>query len=586
MASVGETEFLDTAAVFLGAAVVAVPIFKRLGLGSVIGYLAAGAAIGPFGLRLVPDVETVVGIAEFGVVLLLFVIGLELRPARLWRLRMEIFGLGLLQVAVTAAALYAILLGIGFGGAAGVITALALALSSTAFGVQILREKGDMGAPYGTRAFSILLFQDIFIVPLLALVAFLSPGAAGEPLDWTAAAAALGAVAALVAVGRFGLRPLFVLVARAKADEVFTASALLVVVGSALLMHAVGLSMAMGAFIAGVLMAETEFRHQLETDIEPFRGLLLGLFFMSFGMTVDWSLVADEILLVIGGALGLFALKAAILAGLARAMGSGGSDALRIGATLGQGGEFGFVVFAAAAGTGLLGGEARSILSAIVTISMLATPFAIRAAERALPKAKEDADDDLQHLKGSKVAPKSRIIVAGFGRVGQVVARVMRLRGYDVTLIDNAPRRIRMAATFGNQVYYGDATRLDVLRSAGAEAADIVFLCIDDRDGARDAVERIRERFPKTAIFADTYDRFSEWELRQAGAHDVVRETFESAIELARRGLRHLGDGDAAEELIEEFRRRDAELARLQNEYGAHAGLAKLREKYSLEAPG
>jgi Kef-type K+ transport system membrane component KefB/voltage-gated potassium channel Kch len=483
--------------------------------------------------------------------------------------------------------LFALDLLFGFSWQAALVIATALALSSTAFGVQILREKGDMASAYGTRAFSILLFQDIAIVPLLALVAVLSPGAAGEGMDWTTAAAAVGAVVALILVGRFGLRPLFTLVARAKADEVFTASALLVVVGSALLMHAVGLSMAMGAFIAGVLLAETEFRHQLETDIEPFRGLLLGLFFMSFGMTVDWSLVIENIFVVLGGAVGLFALKAALLAALAAMMGSPRRDALRIGATLGQGGEFGFVLFAAAAATGLLSTETRSLLTAVVTISMLLTPFAIRAAERAVPHGDaEDHEEGLDRLDGAKHAPKARIIVAGFGRVGQVVARVMRLRGYDVTLIDNSPRRIRMAATFGNQVYYGDASRLDVLRSAGGESADIIFLCIDDRDGARDAVSRIRERFPDAAIFADTYDRFSEWELREAGATDVVRETFESAVELARRGLHHLGDADVAEELIEEFRRRDAELARLQNEYGAHAGLEKLREKYSLEAPG
>ena len=583
MAAAGDTGFLETTAVFLGAAVVAVPLFKRLGLGSVIGYLAAGTAIGPFGLRLVTDADKILHIAEFGVVLLLFVIGLELRPARLWRLRAEIFGLGLAQVAATGAALFAILGAFGLDWRGSLVVGAGLALSSTAFAVQILREKGDLARPYGRRSFSILLFQDLAIVPLLAMVALIAPGRNDAPFDWLAAALALGAILALILAGRYALRPLFTLVARTGADEVFTAAALLVVVASALLMHFVGLSMALGAFLAGVLLAETEFRHQLESDIEPFRGLLLGLFFMSFGMTVDWPLVGREVLLVVGGALGLFALKAALLWGLARAFGSSAPDAVRIGATLGQGGEFAFVIFAAAAATGSLSLQLNSLLSAVVTLSMVLTPLAIRLAGRLQPRVVDDGDG----LEDVSRAPNARIIVAGFGRVGQVVARVMRLRGHDVTLIDNSPPRIRMAATFGNKVYYGDARRLDVLKSAGAEQADIIFLCIDDRDGARAAVEKIRERFPHPAIFADTYDRFSEWELRNAGAEEVVRETFESAVELSRRALLRLGDADdAVAELIEEFRRRDAELARLQNEYGAQGGLRKLREKYSLEAPG
>jgi monovalent cation:proton antiporter-2 (CPA2) family protein len=583
MAAGGDTGFLQTAAVFLGAAVVAVPAFKRAGLGSVIGYLAAGAAIGPFGLKLVSEVETVMGFAEFGVVLLLFVIGLELRPARLWRLRIEIFGLGLAQVAVTGALLFPIIQLFELPWRAALVIASALALSSTAFAVQILRDKGDLTRPYGERAFSILLFQDLAIVPLLAMVALLRPGAAGEPIVWTDVGLAAGAVAALVVGMRLGMGPVLALIARVKADEVFTAAALLVVVGSSLLMDAVGLSMAMGAFIAGVMMAETEFRHQLETDIEPFRGLLLGLFFMSFGMTVNWSVVAANWALVLGGALGLFALKGAVLWGLSRLMGSRSHDGLRIAATLGQGGEFAFVMFTAAQAGLIISAREQSVLAALVTLSMVLTPFAIKLVDMRRPAVEEESADGVEDV--SK-APQARIIVAGFGRVGQVVARIMRLRGYDVTLIDKSLRPIKRGETFGNKVYYGDARRVDVLKSAGAASADVIFLCIDDRDGAKAAVERIRSAFPDVLILADTYDRFSEWELREAGAHEVVRETFESAVELARRGLKRLGEGDAAEELIEEFRRRDAELARLQNEYGARAGLEKLREKYTLETPG
>ncbi|WP_339948857.1 monovalent cation:proton antiporter-2 (CPA2) family protein [uncultured Albimonas sp.] len=582
MATEADPAFLETATVFLGAAVMAVPIFKRAGLGSVIGYLAAGALIGPYGLALVADVQTVVGFAEFGVVLLLFVIGLELRLSRLWRMRYEIFGLGLAQVVVTGALLFPVLRMTGFGWKAALVIGSALALSSTAFAIQLLRERGDLSRPYGDRSFSILLFQDLAIVPLLALIAILAPFARGDALDLENGAIALGAVAALVVVVRYGMGPLLTVIARSKADEVFTAAALLVVIGSALAMHAVGLSMAMGAFIAGVLMADTEFRHQLETDIEPFRGLLLGLFFMGFGMSVDWGLVAGAWWVVLGGAFGLFAVKGAALYGLSRVARSDHFDAVRIAATLGQGGEFAFVMFAAAASNLLIDRFEASILSAIVTLSMVLTPFALKLADRQRPK-EEEGEADAGALED---APNTRILVAGFGRVGQVVARVMRMRGYDVTVIDNSTRLIRMGASMGATVYYGDARRLDVLKMAGAANADMIFLCIDDRDGAKAAVEKIRHAFPDALILADTYDRFSEVELREAGAHEVVRETFESAVELARRGLHRMGDGDVASDLIEEFRRRDAELARLQTQYGIQEGLQKLREKYTLDQPG
>lgn len=583
MATEADPAFLETATVFLGAAVLAVPIFKRAGLGSVIGYLAAGALIGPYGFALVADVETVVGFAEFGVVLLLFVIGLELRLSRLWRLRYEIFGLGLAQVLVTAGLLFPVLQLAGFGWKAALVIGSALSLSSTAFAVQLLRERGDLTRPYGDRSFSILLFQDLAIVPLLAMIAILAPYARGDALDPENAMIAVGALVALVLVVRYGMGPMLTVIARSKSDEVFTAAALLVVIGSALAMHAVGLSMAMGAFVAGVLMADTEYRHQLEADIEPFRGLLLGLFFMGFGMSVDWGLVAGAWWVVLGGALGLFALKGAALYGLSRLMRSDHFDAVRIAATLGQGGEFAFVMFAAAASDLVIDRLDASILSAVVTLSMVLTPFALKLADRQRPR---DEDDEAADPHALEEAANTSILVAGFGRVGQVVARIMRMRGYDVTVIDNSTRLIRMGASMGATVYYGDARRLDVLKMAGAAEADMIFLCIDDRDGAKAAVEKIRHAFPEAVILADTYDRFSEVELREAGAHEVVRETFESAVELARRGLHRMGDGDVAEELLEEFRRRDQELARLQTQYGVQEGLQKLREKYTLDQPG
>ncbi|HEU0222486.1 MAG TPA: monovalent cation:proton antiporter-2 (CPA2) family protein [Paracoccaceae bacterium] len=570
--------FLMSAVVFLGSAVVAVPIVKRLKLGSVLGYLGAGAVIGPFGLRLIQEPETVLRIAEFGVVLLLFVIGLELKPARLWRLRSDIFGLGLLQVLVTGANLAAFLILTGFRTETAIVAGAALALSSTAFAVQILREKKTLASPYGDRAFSILLFQDLAVVPLLALTSFLGPGATGEGMELTDAAIAVGALAALGVALRFGLPPAFNFIARTRTSEIFTAAALLVVTGSALIMEAVGLSMALGAFLAGLLLAESEFRHQLESDIEPFRGLLLGLFFMGFGMTLDWELIASRWWQVIGGAVGLFALKAAILFALSRLFGSDNRDAVRIAATVGQGGEFAFVLVSLSAATGLMTGELSTTLSAIVTLSMVLTPLAVALADRwPVP------EETIAGMAHASEARPARVIIAGFGRVGQVIARVLSLRGYSITLIDNSPRRIRMAKQFGNDVYYGDATRVDVLASAGAEEADIIFLCIDDRDGARAAVEKLRERFPDAKIFADTYDRFSEIEMWAAGADYVVRETRESAIALARAALVALGDDEVAEEVIEEYRRNDSERMRAQGKEKSERALEKIRRAYEVE---
>jgi monovalent cation:proton antiporter-2 (CPA2) family protein len=574
--------FLVDAATYLGAAVIAVPLSKRLGLGSVVGYLAAGAIIGPWGAGLIDDAETVLHFAEFGVVLLLFVIGLELQPTRLWRLRAEIFGLGLLQVVVTGTVLALVIAwqrwlplnaAIAVGGA--------LALSSTAFAVQILRERGDLTKRYGDRAFSILLLQDLAIVPLLALVSILSPWATAAPEDnpLETAGAALAAIAGLAVVGHYLLRPLFRVIAAAKADEIFTAAALLVVVGAAIAMQMAGLSMALGAFLAGVLLAESEFRHQLESDIEPFRGLLLGLLFIAVGMSVAWPLVAQNWATVIFGALGLFALKAALIWTLCRAFRSPPRDAVRIAVVLGQGGEFGFVLFTVALGAGILTQRHAYILTAIVTLSMAITPVAMLLADRVLGRR---AAPDLTGLDGVDKAGGAGVIVVGFGRVGQIVARVLRLRGYDVTLVDSSPERIRIARTFGDRVFFGDVRRGDILRIAGADRAKAIFLCADDPDAVRHAAKALRWRFPHVLIFARATDRVAELELLKAGADVAIRETFESSIAMAREALHQLGDGDAADEIIEEFRRRDAELLRYQSEFGAQGGYEKMREQFDL----
>lgn len=582
MAAMGESEFLNAAAIYLGSAVVAVPLFKRLNLGSVLGYLAAGMLIGPHALALIPEAEQAMRVAEFGVVLLLFVIGLELKPARLWRLRGEIFGIGLAQVALTAAAIF---IGAHYFGAdwrTGLVAGLGLALSSTAFAIQILRERGDLTKPYGDRSFAILLFQDIAIVPLLAMVAFISPtiSDASDPV-WLSGLKMIGAIAAVIVLGRYGLKPLFRLIAQTKAEEVFTAAALLVVVGASLLVDAAGLSMAMGAFIAGVLLAETEFRHQLETDIEPFRGLLMGLFFIAVGMSVDLARVYDNLALVLAAVVGLIALKGVILYFIARVARSPVADALRIAAVLSQGGEFGFVIFSVALAGAVVTAETASLLSAIATLSMATTPALMAGVGWLLDKAGPD-EAEMDGLTPPNAAPAGSVIIAGFGRFGQVVGRLLRQRGYEVTLIDNNPRRIQIAESFGNKVFFGDARRTDMLAKAGAEEAQAIFLCIDDRDGARLAVERIRDRFPSTKIYASTYDRFTMMRLEEAGAHTVERESFESAISLAKKALIDFGDGDLVDELIEEFRRSDNQLLRLQAEYGAHEGLRKQREEFSL----
>jgi monovalent cation:proton antiporter-2 (CPA2) family protein len=575
--------FLLDAAIYLGAAVVAVPVSKRLGLGSVVGYLAAGAVIGPWGTGLIDDAESVLHFAELGVVLLLFVIGLELQPTRLWRLRTEIFGLGLLQVLTTGAALAAIVAWRGWLPVnAAIAVGGALALSSTAFAIQILRERGDLTKPYGDRAFSILLFQDLAIVPLLALVSILSPWATATPEDNPLHEAALGvgALAGLIVVGRYLLRPLFRVIAATKADEIFTAAALLVVIGAATVMEVAGLSMALGAFLAGVLLAESEFSHQLETDIEPFRGLLLGLLFIAVGMSVAWPIVAEYWVAVVFGALGIFTLKALLIWALCTAFRSPQHDAVRIAAVLGQGGEFGFVLFTVALGAGILTQRDSFVLTAIVTLSMALTPFVVLLVDKLVNRR---VALDMTGVDPVAKATGTSVIIVGFGRFGQIVARVLKLRGYDVTLVDSNPERIRVARTFGDKVFFGDVRRGDILRVAGAEQARAIFLCADDADAVRHAVKALRWRFPHVLIFARATDRVAEIELLKAGADVAIRETFESSIAMAREALDQLGDGEAADEIVDEFRRRDAELLRYQSEFGALGGYQKMRAEFNLK---
>jgi CPA2 family monovalent cation:H+ antiporter-2/glutathione-regulated potassium-efflux system protein KefB len=580
--AIGEGSFLTGAAVFLGAAVVAVPIFKRLGLGSVIGYLVAGAAIGPFGLALIEDAEEVLHFAEFGVVLLLFIIGLELKPSRLWVMRRDIFGLGLSQVIVTGAVLTALLVAVGLAMRPALVAGLGLALSSTAFALQILEEKGTLNSPYGNRAFAILLFQDLAIVPLLALVALLGPGATGEASNpWLEAGKIIGVVAAVVIVGRYLLRPVFRIIALTRAREVFTAAALLLVVGTALIMAGVGLSMAMGAFLAGVLLADSEYRHQLEADIEPFRGLLLGLFFIAVGMSVDWLLVLDNILTVLAGVIGLLLVKALLIYGLCRLFGVGDRDAQRVAVTIPQGGEFAFVLFSAAAGAAVMAAEVANLLVAVVTLSMAATPLVGTLYEVAVARLTSTTAD----VEDVSRAEQKSVIITGFGRVGQIVAQLMHAQGIGITAVDHDPERIQIAEKYCNKVYFGDVRRADVLAAAGAGKARLIFICVDDPEACNAGISHVRAAFPKAQILARAFDRNHVLQLMQMDVDYFLRETFESSVVMGKEGLRRLGlDPAKVEDIEQEFRRRDQERLSIQQAEGEFAGVEKVFARYDEAA--
>lgn len=581
--AVGEGSFLTGAAVFLGAAVVAVPIFKRLGLGSVIGYLVAGAVIGPFGLALIEDAEEVLHFAEFGVVLLLFIIGLELKPSRLWVMRRDIFGLGLSQVVITGAVLTALLAAVGLEFRPALVAGLGLALSSTAFALQVLEEKGTLNSHYGNRAFAILLFQDLAIVPLLALVALLSPVAAGEESNpWLDAGKIVGVVAAVVIVGRYLLRPVFRIIALTRAREVLTAAALLLVVGSALIMAGVGLSMAMGAFLAGVLLADSEYRHQLEADIEPFRGLLLGLFFIAVGMSVDWALVLDNILIVLAGVVGLLAVKALVIYGLCRLFGVEDRDAQRVAVTIPQGGEFAFVLFSVAVGAAVMAAEVANLLIAVVTLSMAATPLVGVLYEVAVAHFTAGTTAEVEDVSR---AEQQSVIIAGFGRVGQIVAQLMHAQGIGVTAVDHDPERIGIAAKYGNKVYFGDVRRADVLAAAGAGKARLIFICVDDPEACNAGIGHVRAAFPKAQILARAFDRDHVLQLMQMDVDYFLRETFESSVAMGKEGLRRLGlDPAKVDDIEQEFRRRDQERFSIQQAEGQFAGVDKVFGRYDKAA--
>ena len=559
----------------LSSAVVAVPLFRRLGLGSVLGYFTAGLVIGPFGLGWFSDPQAILHVAELGVVMFLFVIGLEMRPSHLWSLRGEIFGLGTAQIVTCALVLTGVTMLFGYRPQIAFIAATGFVLTSTAVVMQLLGERGDLTLPSGQKIVSILLFEDLLIVPLLAVVAWMAPAQAGthEGSRWLSIAIGAGAIVGLVLVGRYLLNPLFRILAAAKAREVMTAAALLVVLGAALLMQLGGLSMAMGAFLAGVMLSESTFRHQIEADIEPFRGILLGLFFLSVGMALDLSVVATNWTLIALLVTALMLAKTLCIYAVARVMGSDHRQALDRGVLMAQGGEFAFVLFAAAASAGVIDAKVNANLTAVVVLSMALTPLCMLVYRLLVKEAEVSADgvNAADGLSGS-------VLVIGFGRFGQVSSQSLLARDVDVTIIDNDIDMIRSAARFGFQVYYGDGTRLDVLRASGAETARAIAVCVDDRGAADRIVELVHHEFPQAKLLVRSYDREHSLALIHAGVDFQIRETFESAVEFGRAALLQLGvDEDEAEVVAREIRRRDAERFELEMAGGGlHAGTGML----------
>lgn len=567
----GAPPLLITFVGYLGATVALVPLFTRLKLGPVLGYLAAGILIGPSVLGLASEPERAREIAEFGIVLLLFVIGLELRPTRLWALRRDIFGFGAAQVVVTGLALTGVLLLMTeLSWQAALVVGLPLGLSSTALVMQMLADRKLTATPFGERSFSVLLFQDLAIVPLVTIVAALSRAPNPDAMPgWQLALATLGAIAALVLAGRYILNPVLRLIGISGAREAFAAAALLTVLGAALLMASLGLSMALGAFVAGVMLAESPYRHALEADIEPFRGLLLGLFFASVGASLDFRVIEHQWALVLALVAALIVTKTLVIAALARAFGAGSwFGAFKLGVLLSQGGEFGFVLFASAQRGLLITEEAAQLFGAVVTLSMAITPLLFAGALRLTPKAAPRTD-----LEGPEAAADpsrernegDKVILVGAGRVGQGVAQMLLARGADVVAIDNDPELIDVSRLFGNRVYFGDGRRTDVLRAAGADSARLIVFAIDGSWDPETVLGPVRDAFPRAKVIARAYDRIHLLALMKADVDFAVREMFDGSIALGRAALTELDTDAATIAAIEaEFRSRDAERLALQ----------------------
>lgn len=586
MAAEGAAELVRVVTL-LAAAVIAVPLFKRLGLGSVLGYLAAGLIIGPFGLKFFDDPQAIIHVAELGVVMFLFVIGLEMKPSHLWNLRRQIFGLGSMQVILAAAMLTFVGIAFGFPWQVAFVSASGFVLTSTAIVMQVLGERHELATPQGQSMVSILLFEDLLIVPLLAVVAFMAPTVPTATADtslWMKLGMAVLSLAILVAAGRWLLNPMFGILAKSKAREVMTAAALLVVLGAALLMEWGGLSMAMGAFLAGVLLSESSFRHQLEADIEPFRGLLLGLFFLGVGMALDLNVVAQNWKLIVSGVLALMAAKAAVIYGVARLAKSSHADALERAVLMAQGGEFAFVLFSAAASQGVISGTVNANMTAIVVLSMALTPLFLIIHGRFSRKSGINLEG-VESLNGDE-ALRGNVLIIGFGRVGQIASQAPIAYGAQISIIDNNPDIIRQADKDGFKVYYGDGAREDILHAAGAENADCILICIDDAHATTRIVEIAKHVCPNTRLIVRAFDREHAFELVKAQADFFVRETFEAAMSMGNEAVKMLGaDESQSAEICERVRRIDKERFALEVAGDTFAGRALLLKNAPPKAP-
>lgn len=545
--------FLLDALIFMAAALIVVPIGKRLGLSPVLGYLLAGVLIGPGGIELISDADGVLHFAEIGVVFLLFIIGLELQPSRLWVMRKEVFGLGTAQVILTTAGLATLIhVFVEMTWTQSTILGFALALSSTAFVLQLLSEQKQLMAPYGRAAFGILLLQDIAVIPGLAAISLLGVSAASsQNINWSM----LGLVVIGLAAARFLLRPALRFIATTGIDELFAAAGLLLVLGAALAMNAAGISMGLGAFIAGMMVADSEYRHQIETDILPFKGLLLGLFFIAVGMSADLHLLASAPIQVLGATFALVLLKAALMYPVARARRLDHAQAVRASVVLSQGGEFAFVLLTAAASAALLPGSVAEFVILVVTLSMVTTPFLMKFLERLLQSSKTD-DRPFDEMTGHE----HPVVIAGFGRVGQIVARVLNMHHVPFTALEANPKQVDFVRQYGSDIYYGDATRLDSLRAAKVPQARIFVLTLEDIEQSVKTAEIVHRQWPQVLLLVRARNRHHEMMLREIGVHFVIRDTLFSSLELSKAMLVGLGRSpEAAAQAVDAFRVHDAE---------------------------
>ena len=571
------SDLLLAGVLFLFAAVVAVPLAARLGIGAVLGYLLAGIAIGPWGLGFISDVDEILHFSELGVVFLMFIIGLELNPSKLWQLRRSIFGIGAAQVLLSAAILAGLLMLTEFSWQAAVIGGLGLAMSSTAMALQLMRDKGMNRNEGGQLGFSVLLFQDLAVIPALALVPLLA-GNGDEHLDWMKIGMKVLAFAGMLVGGRYLLRPVFRYIAGSGVREVFTAATLLLVLGSALFMDALGLSMALGTFIAGVLLAESEYRHELEMAIDPFKGLLLGLFFISVGMSLNLGILYTHLLWVLVSVIVLVAVKGLVLYGLARLYGLRRSERMQFAGVLSQGGEFAFVLFSAASSQRLFHNDQMALLLVTVTLSMMTTPLVMKGIDRLLARHfnAQDEHDETPYVEDDK----PQVIIVGFGRFGQVIGRLLMANKMRITVLERDISAVNLMRKYGYKVYYGDATELELLRAAGAESAEsIVVTCNDPEDTMR-IVHLCQQHFPQLEILARARGRVEAHELLQAGVKQFSRETFSSALELGRKTLISLGmHPHQAQRAQLHFRRLDMRMLReLMPVHTDNAQISRVRE--------